>query len=141
SGDIDLFHEAEVARQHEPHAPGPLKDLLTKVSRFQRIESLRAKKEKDYRPALRVAIISARSAPSNERFVTTLKSWDIDVDETFFLGGIEKKRILDVLKPHIFFDDQLGHIESAAATVPSVHIPFGCTNNVGGVAPTGTKVS
>ncbi len=68
-----------------------------------------------------------RNAPSNERFVTTLKEWDI-TDETFFLGGIEKKRILDVLKPHIFFDDQMNHLKPACSTVPSVHIPFGTMN-------------
>ena len=33
--------------------------------------------------------------------------------------------ILDVLKPHIFFDDQRGHL---IQTVPCVHIPFGVTN-------------
>jgi 5'-nucleotidase len=33
-----------------------------------------------------------------------------------------------VLKPHIFFDDQLTHLEPAAQTVPSVLIPFGVAN-------------
>ncbi|WP_164444403.1 5'-nucleotidase, partial [Pseudomonas viridiflava] len=37
-------------------------------------------------------------------------------------------RVLGVLKPHIFFDDQSGHLKSASAVVPSVHVPFGITN-------------
>lgn len=44
------------------------------------------------------------------------------------MGGIEKKRVLDVLKPHIFFDDQLVHLETAASSTPSVLIPFGVRN-------------
>ena len=49
-------------------------------------------------------------------------------NDAFFLGGIEKSRVLGVLKPHIFFDDQSGHLKSASTVVPSVHIPFGITN-------------
>jgi 5'-nucleotidase len=47
------------------------------------------------------------------------------VDDAFFLGGIEKRKVLDVLKPHIFFDDQLQHLVN---TVPCVHVPFGIRN-------------
>jgi len=39
-----------------------------------------------------------------------------------------RKKVLDVLKPHIFFDDQLGHLTPASETTPSVHIPFGLAN-------------
>jgi 5'-nucleotidase len=48
--------------------------------------------------------------------------------EIFLMGGIEKRRVLEVLKPHIFFDDQLTHIEPASQAVPSVLIPFGIAN-------------
>ena len=41
-----------------------------------------------------------------------------EVDEVFFLGGIEKKRIIDTFKPHIFFDDQIQHIEGVAGAAP-----------------------
>jgi 5'-nucleotidase len=33
-----------------------------------------------------------------------------------------------VLNPHIFFDDQVTHLESTSRTTPSVHIPFGEIN-------------
>lgn len=49
-------------------------------------------------------------------------------NDAFFLGGIEKGKVLEVLKPHIFFDDQSDHLRSASAVVPSVHVPFGITN-------------
>jgi 5'-nucleotidase len=50
------------------------------------------------------------------------------VDEAFFLGGIEKARFLEIFRPHIFFDDQLVHIEGAAGAVPCAHVPFGIAN-------------
>jgi hypothetical protein len=44
------------------------------------------------------------------------------MDETFFLGGIEKAPVLEALRPHIFFDDQLRHLRSAQERVPSAHV-------------------
>lgn len=128
SGDLKLFHANEADKRAIPHEPGPLKNLLDKISRFQRIEALQARKREGYARALRVAIVSARNAPSNERVVTTLESWGIRADETFFMGGIEKRRVLEVLRPHIYFDDQLGHLTPTASIIPSVHIPFGIRN-------------
>lgn len=55
--------------------------------------------------------------------ITTLRSWKVRIDETFFLGGIAKVEVLRVLKPHIFFDDQTEHLEAAASAVPSGHVP------------------
>ena len=126
---LERFQESELKNAGRPHTPGPLKDLITKIAFFQKLEAKKAKATPGYKPAVRIAIITARNAPANERLVTTLNAWKITSAETFFLGGIEKKRILDILKPHIFFDDQLIHLEAAASSVPSVHIPFGISNN------------
>ena len=125
---LDLFVEHEVRQSDVPHDPGPLKDLFTKIGFFQKLEVKRAGDQPGYRPAVRIAIVTARNAPANERVVTTLDSWGMSATEVFLMGGIEKKRVLDELKPHIFFDDQLTHLEPAADTVPSVFIPFGQVN-------------
>jgi 5'-nucleotidase len=135
SGDLRLFHASESGKRGLPHNPGPLKDLLAKIARFQRAEALQSRKRVGYKPALRIAIVTARNAPSNERVVTTLDTWGIKVDETFFMGGIEKMRVLEILKPHIYFDDQLGHLTPTSGTIPSVHIPFGIRNAAGARAP------
>lgn len=87
-----------------------------------------AREQPGYIPAVRIAIVTARSAPANERVITTLEEWGMSATETFFMGGIEKKRVLEVLKPHIFFDDQLAHLEPAAESIPSVYVPFGVAN-------------
>lgn len=124
---IDKYMTHEEVLSSLPLSEGPLGGLLKKVSGFQKLEKIKMLKEPSYKPILKTAIITARNAPAHERVVTTLKDWGIDVDEVFFLGGIEKARILDVLKPHIFFDDQMTHLEHLI-DVPAVHIPFGVAN-------------
>ena len=42
-------------------------------------------------------------------------------------GGIDKARILNIMKPHIFFDDQMVHLDHIDK-IPAVHIPFGVAN-------------
>ncbi|MBL1274114.1 MAG: 5'-nucleotidase [Oceanospirillales bacterium] len=75
-----------------------------------------------------IAFSGARNAPSHERVITTLEHWGVDANEVFFLGGMKKDRILNVLKPHMFFNDQRSHLESDAGDIPMVHIPFGVAN-------------
>ena len=48
--------------------------------------------------------------------------------ELFLLGGIDKARVLNILRPHIFFDDQVGHFAHLDPNIPAVHIPFGVCN-------------
>ncbi len=125
---VEEFQNHEISNVNIPHNPGPLSDLFKKLSFLQKVESKREIEEEGYRRILRTAIVTARNAPANERVVTTLNEWGVTPDETFFLGGIEKHRVLEVMKPHIFFDDQMVHIESVAGNIPSVHIPFGIRN-------------
>ncbi|KJZ07020.1 MULTISPECIES: 5'-nucleotidase [unclassified Halomonas] len=125
---LTAFHDHEVKNVMQPHNPGPLQELLVRISKIQSAEESYKKQNPDYENRIRVSIVTARNAPSHERALKTLKSWGVMANDAFFLGGIEKSRILGVLKPHIFFDDQSGHLKSASAVVPSVHIPFGVTN-------------
>jgi len=125
---LEGFHQAEAKRALEPHNPGPLKRLLEEIGKIHQRELIRAAKEQGYTPVIRIAIITSRNAPAHKRFVTTLRAWGIEIDETFFLGGMDKNRILSEFKPHLFFDDQINHVGPAAGTVPSVHVPFGVAN-------------
>ena len=120
------FHEQE--NQTVPHNPGPLADLFKKLSFMQRLEDRQKKTDPAYKKILRISIITARNAPSHERVVTTLKNWGVSPDEAFFLGGMEKSRILQILRPHLFFDDQRSHLQSPAGDIPMVHVPFGIAN-------------
>ncbi|MDP5273868.1 5'-nucleotidase [Chengkuizengella axinellae] len=127
-GAIELFHKHEKQKAEEPLPPGPLMKFLKGLSTLQKIEIAKKESDENYKPRIRIGIVTARNAPAHERVISTLRNWGIQVDEAFFLGGINKERVLKVFKPHIFFDDQLGHIEGVARTTPSVHVPFGVAN-------------
>ena len=124
------FHQHEVAKANTPHQPGPLADLFKKLSLLQQLEDKEVEKNRDYQRILRTAIVTARNAPSHERVITTLEHWGVSANEVFFLGGMAKGRILSRLKPHMFFDDQRGHLTSEAGDIPMVHIPFGIANRL-----------
>ncbi len=128
TGDLNKFHENETKNMLKPLNPGPLNALFQKISFFQKLETKKELEDPDYKRILKISIVTARNAPSHERMINTLKKWEINVDEAFFLGGIDKGRILKVLKPHMFFDDQIIHLEKIS-NIPMVHIPFGIANN------------
>lgn len=128
SGNLESFMEHEQQKQHIPHRPGPLADLFRGLARLQQLENQKTKEDAQYKKIIRVAIVTARNAPAHERVITTLKNWGVSLDEAFFLGGMEKARVLKVLKPHLFFDDQRRHLSASAGETPMVHVPFGIAN-------------
>lgn len=129
NNDLGEFNKHEHGKRDTPHSPGPLKSFLSKLSSVQELEKMYAKANKSYEPRIRISIVTARGVPSHERVMNTMRSWGITVNEALFLGGIEKSKVLSVLDSHIFFDDQRAHLDSTAAILPSVHVPFGVTNS------------
>lgn len=125
---LEAFQANEVENAGVPMTEGRLAAFLRGINRIQDLEEQLAEDQPTYNRRLHVAIVTARSAPAHERVVRTLKSWGLRVNDAFFLGGVEKANVLEVLEPHIFFDDQMGHLEPVADQIPSVHIPFGITN-------------
>lgn len=125
---IDEFHQHEQRHAATPVSPGPLAPFLRKLRSIQALEEHKALADRDYVRRLRVSIVTARNAPAHERVITTMRDWGVTVNEAFFLGGIEKRQVLSVLRPHIFFDDQQSHLRPAAADLPCVHVPFGALN-------------
>jgi 5'-nucleotidase len=122
------FHQHETANIAIPISPGPLHKFLSNINKIQRREEQRTVEDENYSRRLRVSIVTARSAPAHERAVASLKVWGVNVNDAFFLGGIDKGAIMQILQPHIFFDDQRSHLLSTAKIVPSVHVPFGSVN-------------
>ncbi|MRI33688.1 5'-nucleotidase [Endozoicomonas sp. OPT23] len=127
-GDLPEFYQYESAKSHIPHKPGPLADLFRKLATLQELEEQEKLRNSEYQPLIRTAIVTARSAPAHERVITTLESWGVSANQTFFLGGMAKDRILNKLRPHMFFDDQKTHLTTEAGDIPMVHIPFGIAN-------------
>lgn len=114
--------EAFQAREREladvPMSPGPFEPFLRALQRIQ------SKFPPDKSP-VRIALVTARNAPADRRVINTLRHWGVRVDEAFFLGGIKKAEVLAALRPHIFFDDQMTHLEPASRAVSSAHVPYG----------------
>lgn len=111
---MQAFHDNEEKSQDIPMSEGPFASFLKKLARLQ--ERLPMKME--FSP-VRIAIVTARNAPSDLRVIKTLRHWGVYVDEAFFLGGIEKSKILQSFKAHIFFDDQDVHLKESSLVVPS----------------------
>ena len=128
-GTLEAYQENESALADVPLPRGPLAAFLEKINHIQRIED--AKHDADpegYQRRVRVAVVTARSAPAHERAINSIHQWGLRVNDAFFLGGIDKGPILAVLEPHIFFDDQRRNIDTTSHLAPSVHIPFGELN-------------
>ncbi|MFE4257923.1 5'-nucleotidase [Streptomyces sp. NPDC056883] len=125
---LDEFRAHEALNATTPHDPGPLRDFLAGINRIQRLEEEERLEDPTYRPRLRVSLVTARDAPSHERAVRSLRQWGLRVNDAFFLGGIDKAAVMRALDPHIFFDDQVSHLNGTAPATPSVHVPFGVVN-------------
>ncbi len=117
---LDAFHAHETEHASHPLPAGPFKPLLLALQRLQREPAATMR--------IRTALVTARSAPAHERAMRTLMDWHIEVDEAMFLGGLPKGEFLREFEPDFFFDDQTGHVASAAAHVPAGHVAAGVSN-------------
>ena len=117
---LQAFQRHEIEKVGQPLPDGPFKPLLVALQNLQRVGTPQMR--------IRTALVTARSAPAHERAIRTLMNWNIEVDEAMFLGGLAKGEFLREFEPDFFFDDQTGHIESAAQHVPSGHVASGVRN-------------
>lgn len=116
---IDAFHKYEQEHENEALGEGPFAKLLMKLSKIQ--EELPTTIELS---PLRLAIVTARNAPSHMRVIKTLRNWGVYVDEAYFLGGLTKDKVLKAFGAHIFFDDQEVHLKDSSRFVPSGRVPY-----------------
>ncbi|MDN4588851.1 5'-nucleotidase [Xenophilus aerolatus] len=112
-------HEADKAAV--PLGAGPLAPFLVALHRLQQAAASTGMR-------IRTALVTARGAPAHRRAIQTLMSWNIRVDEAMFLAGLDKGGFLREFEPDFFFDDQTGHVRSAARHVPAGHVASGISN-------------
>lgn len=118
---LAAFTKNEQASATRPLSVGPFKAFLAAMHEIQ----------SEFTPGncpIRTALITARSAPTHERVVRTLRDWKIRIDESVFLGGLNKSEFLKAFEADIFFDDQDGHCQAAREHVPTGHVPSGIAN-------------
>jgi len=119
---LEAFTQNEREAANEPLSGGPFKPVLAALQQIQMA----------FPPGeapLRTCLVTARAAPAHERVVRTLRAWNIRIDESLFLGGLEKGEFLRAFDADVFFDDQEGHCESARNHVATGHVPHGVSNN------------
>ena len=100
---------------------GPFKSFLVELNKLQ------SELESGDCP-IRTALVTARSAPSHKRVIKTLRKEGVRIDESLFLGGMNKADFLKSFEADIFFDDQQQNITDASDKVTSAHVPFGIKN-------------
>ena len=118
---LEAFTVSERKAADEPLSGGPFKPFLAELHRLQMELS-------ESVSPIRTALVTARAAPTHERVVKTLRAWNIRIDESLFLGGMNKTEFLKAYGADVFFDDQAGHCESASNFVPVGHVPNGVVN-------------
>lgn len=119
---LEAFTNNEREAANEPLSGGPFKPVLAALQQIQRAFP-------DGKAPLRTCLVTARAAPAHERVVRTLRAWNIRIDESLFLGGLDKGEFLRAFDADVFFDDQQGHCESARNHVATGHVPHGVANN------------
>ena len=113
---LAAFQNREQAAAREPLGGGPFKPFLAALHRLQQ----------EFPAAdspLRTALVTARCAPAHERVIRTLRAWNVRIDESIFLGGLNKAEFLRAYRADIFFDDQTLHCDSAGEHIATGHVP------------------
>lgn len=122
---LEAFIEHEKHNAEQPLPEGPFAKLLKTLSYLQ----FELDEYDSTAPPIRTALVTARNSPAHERVIRTLRTWNVRIDETFFLGGVSKDRVLASFSPHIFFDDQHRHCDTASKLVPTARVPYSNKNS------------
>ncbi|KAG9336855.1 hypothetical protein JZ751_003203, partial [Albula glossodonta] len=110
-----------------PFVKGPFKSFLEALNQLQ--QKFKVKNKQGDCPIRTYLVTSRDGTTSGARVMKTLKSWGLQFDETHFLAGAPKGPVLEKICPHIFFDDQEKHTESAQEhSIIAAHVPYGIHN-------------
>jgi len=114
---LDAFLEHERKNAQKPLPEGPFAKLLKVLSQIQSQFPMEE-------APLRTSLITARNFVTFERVIRTFEAWGVRVDEAFFLGGVEKSKVVKAFDADIFFDDQDVHLEGVSQKTPSAKVPY-----------------
>ena len=109
---LKAFEMNEVSLAKKSLHGGPFKEFLFQLHKLQNYFSLEE-------CPIRIALMTARHAPSHERVIRTLRDWNIRIDECLFLGGQNKVDFLKDYQADIFFDDQKEICDLATRLIPT----------------------
>lgn len=102
---------------------GPLSEF------FQALVHLQKKFGQQNCPIRTYLVTSRATSSPGLRALKTLQTEELEINEAFFLSGAPKGPVLKAIKPHIFFDDQIQHINGDLQNVViGAHVPYGVRN-------------
>ena len=80
SGGLEEYQESESALAQVPLSRGPMADFLQKINRIQGLEDARSADDPEgYKRRVRVAVVTARSAPAHERAINSIRGWGLKI--------------------------------------------------------------
>lgn len=112
---LEAFNNYESKLANVPLSKGPFASFLNELCEIQ-------KNFTQYECPVKIALVTARSSPSHERVIKTLREWGIRIDESLFLEGMDKRAFLKAFEADIFFDDQIENCISASSEVLAGHV-------------------
>lgn len=115
---LEAFYERERHSRNLFLDEGPLKPFLEALHNVQKVAP----------DAIRTALVTARSPEASERVIRTLRNWEIDINEAFFLAGQNKAPYIEEFGADIFFDDNHQNCEQAREKVTTCNVPYGINN-------------
>lgn len=119
-GGLEAFTKHERENGDKVMNGGPFKPLLEAIHQLQIMSA--------GKHVIRTALVTARGTNCHKRVIHTLNSWDIRIDEAFFMAGASKGPVLKEFGADIFFDDQYSHCQSANEHVAAGHVLNGVAN-------------
>ena len=119
---LESFYQFERDRGHIALPKGPMQAFAFKLHK------VRSALGEENKWRVRTFLVTARNDIGNVRVFKTLKEWNLELDETHCLGGLDKTPLLRSINPAIFFDDSSDNIDRAKLYVPSAHVVYGVNN-------------
>ena len=120
---LEGFYEFEKKHGHIALPKGPMQVFALKLQKLRRALG------DDHKWRIRTFLVTARGDVGNIRVFTTLNEWGLEIDETHFLGGLDKTPFLQLINPEIFFDDSRENIDRAKTYIPSAQVVYGIKNS------------
>ncbi|CAF2000857.1 unnamed protein product [Rotaria magnacalcarata] len=119
---LEGFFQFEREHGHTALPKGPMQAFALKL------QKVRQSLGETHKWRVRTFLVTARNDVGNVRVFHTLKEWGLEIDETHFLGGLDKTPFLQTINPAIFFDDSRDNIDRAKVYVPSAQVVYGINN-------------
>lgn len=115
AGKMKGFREHEAAKAGIPLPEGPMARFVHALSLIHRSAPID-------RPPIKMALVTSRDLHLMSRPLDTLRGWGIHLDKCYAVSRMKKQRILQHLKPLMFFDNDPKHCADAAVCTPTAHV-------------------